>query len=111
MTTKILHFNDTIRRDINGYGGIEDLKVTALKGYQDGNYNSVARVLTSGNTDEVLRNSYSLTNSIDTFWGDNADVSCYNPKCRSTSVGDLILIGIEVHIVGPYGFDYLCEVK
>jgi len=111
MEAKILHFNDTIRRDINGAGSRLELKSLAFEGYLNLGYNTVARVLVSGNTDEILRNSFKLTNSFDDFWGNNADVTCYNPKCRSTSVGDLIQVGNEIHIVASAGFEYLCDVK
>ena len=54
-------------------------------------------------TKEKLERAYMLTNSIDAAWYTNEEVVYMGPTkaCRSTSVGDMVLIGTK---------KYKCEV-
>ena len=54
-------------------------------------------------TKEKLERAYMLTNSIDAAWYTNEEVVYMGPEksCRSTSVGDMVLIGTK---------KYKCEV-
>ena len=46
-------------------------------------------------TEEKLEEAFMLTNSIDNAWWDNKEVTAMFPDktCRSTSVGDMVLVG------------------
>jgi len=45
--------------------------------------------------EEKLEEAFMLTNSIDNAWWDNKEVTAMFPEktCRSTSVGDMMLVG------------------
>ena len=64
-------------------------------------FNYVAEVDTN-NKD----NAYILTNSINSYWGDNKKVEAYG-KNRSTSVGDVMVTEDGIYAVGMSGFKLL----
>ena len=59
-------------------------------------------------TSEKLERAFMLTNSIDDFWGNNKGVTkmfgSADGGCRSTMVGDMVLIGKEKFKVEPMGW-------
>lgn len=57
-------------------------------------------------TPEKLEVAFMKTNSVDDFWGNNEGVTKMfdGPGCRSTSVGDMVLIGTEKFKVEPMGW-------
>ena len=51
---------------------------------------------------------FEVTNSIDCFWGENEGVDLYGNAvngCRSTSVGDLVMIDNQAYVVAFAGFE------
>lgn len=71
-------------------------------------YNRVARLEIDVETvEEALNKAYELTNHIDQDWKLNKEVTSYlYEKNRSTSVGDVFMIGAGTHyVVAPFGFD------
>ena len=56
--------------------------------------------------EEKLDIAYVKTNSIDEAWWDNKEVTAMFPNktCRSTTVGDMILIGNVKYKCEPVGF-------
>ena len=76
--------------DINDYGLVAEV-------FADKNYVADAA---------ILENAYALTNSIDDAWFDiNEDVLKAYGQFRSTSVGDLVLIGNNMYVVAMCGFE------
>ena len=71
-----------------------------------GNSNTVAFVLVEKNmTDtEKLETAFKLTNSIDTAWWLNENVEPLTKGTRSTSVGDMVLIGTTKYKCEPMGW-------
>ena len=71
------------------------------------NYIPVALVEADHN-EEVWR----LTNSIDSYWGENAGVTMFKDKCRSTMTGDVFLCldTMEYHRVEFCGFSLVSPV-
>jgi len=67
--------------------------------------------------DFTLDDAYRLTNSIDGYWGDNKECHMMKERCRSTSVGDVIMKvvrfsredGREYHAVDRCGFSLIPE--
>ena len=64
-------------------------------------------------TDEMLEKAFMLTNSIESAWWTNKDVTkMFNGKsCRSTSVGDMVLIGTEKYKCEAAGWSKLAWTK
>ena len=64
---------------------------------------NLAKTLT---TDEMLEKAFMLTNSIESAWWNNKDVTkMFDGKsCRSTSVGDMVLIGNNKYMCDPAGW-------
>lgn len=54
----------------------------------------------------MLGRAFQLTNHIDQEWWLNEDVTLVK-ESRSTSVGDILIIGNETYIVEPVGYRYL----
>lgn len=58
--------------------------------------------------DGWLERAFELTNHIDRAWTDNAGVTVANDKPqRSTSVGDVIVLGESAYVVAGVGFEAL----
>ena len=51
--------------------------------------------------------AFMLTNSIEDGWWNNKDVTAMFPNdgCRSTSVGDQVLVGNTKYVCSPYGWE------
>ena len=64
-------------------------------------------------TDEMLEKAFMLTNSIESAWWTNKDVTKMFPdkSCRSTSVGDMVLIGNEKYLCEAAGWSKLAWTK
>ena len=64
-------------------------------------------------TDEMLEKAFMLTNSIESAWWTNKGVTkMFNGKsCRSTSVGDMVLIGNEKYKCEAAGWSKLAWTK
>jgi len=55
-----------------------------------------------------LERAFSATNHIDSDWSENADVQVMTAeRCRSTSVGDLVLRDGSTFVVDKFGFSEL----
>ena len=58
-------------------------------------------------TDEKLEYAFMKPNSIDDAWWNNKEVTAMFPNegCRSTSVGDQVLVGNTKYECSPYGWE------
>ena len=56
--------------------------------------------------DQKLETAFRLTNSINHAWWENEDVTPMFPEqgCRSTSVGDMVLVGTEKYVCASIGW-------
>ena len=80
-------------------------KLSAVyKAIEQGHYLKVASVPIDN-----LEVAFKLTNSIDSYWADNPDLTIYKEKLRSTSVGDVMSINKELYLVSSIGFTKLSE--
>ena len=89
------------------YMNDEDRKETILKALDVGKYETVASPSIGGSTTDILNEAYRLTNSVDYPWYENKDIGVSEIAvlgCRSTSVGDVIIVHGEKHYVHNYGF-------
>ena len=59
----------------------------------------------SATVDQKLELAFRLTNSIEYAWWENEEVTPMFPEqgCRSTSVGDMVLIGTEKYVCENMG--------
>lgn len=57
--------------------------------------------------DDKLNFAFERTNHIDQDWGLNESVTTHTPERRSTSVGDVLVMGNEVYLVAPVGFAFV----
>ena len=64
-------------------------------------------------TDEMLEKAFMLTNSIENAWWNNKGVTVMfdGKSCRSTSVGDMVLIGTEKYKCEAAGWSKLAWTK
>lgn len=53
---------------------------------------------------DILGIAYEKTNSIDWHWAENEGIECTKESMRSTSVGDVILVGDNSYFVADIGF-------
>ena len=60
----------------------------------------------SASVNEKLELAFRLTNSIEYAWWENEEVTPMFPEqgCRSTSVGDMVLIGTEKYVCENMGW-------
>ena len=56
--------------------------------------------------DQKLETAFRLTNSINHAWWENEEVTPMFPEqgCRSTSVGDMVLVGTEKYVCASIGW-------
>jgi hypothetical protein len=91
---------------------IKSWLMDAKEEYFNREYSLVAEVMVGGTLSRVLETAYRLTNSSDKAWYKGGEDIWVDEKakkgCRSTSVGDLIVIHSDIYIVMPVGFTYLC---
>ena len=61
--------------------------------------------------DQKLETAFRLTNSVNHAWWENEGVTPMFPEqgCRSTSVGDMVLIGTEKYVCESQGWEKLNE--
>ena len=62
--------------------------------------------------DQKLETAFRLTNSVNHAWWENEGVTPMFPDkegCRSTSVGDMVLIGTEKYVCENQGWEKLNE--
>lgn len=74
------------------------------------NYIVVATPTLTCKEENVLNNLYNLTNSINTAWYENIDAKPSTKAkegCRSTSIGDLLLVDEKEYVVDSFGFTLL----
>ena len=71
---------------------------------------NLAKTLT---TDEMLEKAFMLTNSIEAAWWNNKGITkmCDGKSCRSTSTGDMVLIGNEKYLCEAAGWSKLAWTK
>ena len=67
---------------------------------------AVVEVPKSATVDQKLELAFRLTNSIEYAWWENEEVTPMFPEqgCRSTSVGDMVLIGTEKYVCENMGW-------
>ena len=87
--------SETLDALLKTYEGVESVAVI----HSDEKTSTVAFVEVSAkmSTDEKLERAFMLTNSVEDAWWNNEGVTpMFDGKgCRSTSVGDMVLIGKE----------------
>ena len=90
---------------------LNDEKVSVIHDNGPGGANNVVAFIDMPktlSTTEKLERAFMLTNSIDDFWGNNKGVTkmfgSADGGCRSTMVGDMVLIGKEKFKVEPMGW-------
>lgn len=79
----------------------------AASEFNEDNYELVASV-ECGDMPEMqaLNHSFKVTNSIDSYWGDAKDgVTVFATRCRSTSVGDILMYRGKTYAVARFGFN------
>lgn len=90
------------------YTGTDDDNLSVrLKVFTD-DYKRVASLEVDAETvEEALNKAYRLTNHIDQDWKLNNEVISYvSERNRSTSVGDVFMIGAgALYVVAPFGFN------
>lgn len=89
--------NDLQAKAIIG-GDVEAVEELASQG----RYEKVAEVASSD-----WEEAFELTNTIDSYWGENERVSDLVGQCRSTSVGDVMLMNGVARVVASCGFEEL----
>lgn len=67
-------------------------------------YRKVAEIRT-----DDLEQAYKLSNSIDYYWGENAEVTLLNEKNKSSSVGDIFVQDNKGYVVATMGFNELSQ--
>ena len=92
---------------------VKDKVAVMHSSYSDGvEPTTVAYVLVDKNLSdrEKCDKAFMLTNSIDDAWWNNKEVTAMFPNdgCRSTSVGDQVLIGNTKYECSPYGWEIVC---
>ena len=82
------------------------LEKIAVIHVEDGRPNTVAFVLVekSMTDNEKLETAFKLTNSIDTAWWLNENVEPLTKGTRSTSVGDIVVVGTTKYKCEPMGW-------
>ena len=67
---------------------------------------AMVEVSKSATVNEKLELAFRLTNSIEYAWWENEEVTPMFPEqgCRSTSVGDMVLIGTEKYVCENMGW-------
>ncbi len=106
----VKHLSDDKFRDINCVGADEARLELALKFYKEAHYKTVCNLELGGTLSSVLDQAYMLTNSIDSAWYENSDILVEenaSKGCRSTSIGDIIIVAHEVYVVVGAGFKHL----
>ena len=87
-------------------GGVE--KVAVIHSAFDEDAHTVAFVECPGGmtTDEKLEFAFMKTNSIEDGWWNNKEVTKMfdGDGCRSTSVGDMVLVGTEKSLCDKFGW-------
>lgn len=53
---------------------------------------------------DYLQEAYQLTNTLEILWTENEGVTPLVDKARSTSIGDVLVIEGQAHIVNDFGF-------
>ena len=83
-----------------------DRKETILGALAQHKYKTVASPMLGGSTTDILNDAYRITNSVDYAWYDNPESSPMfeGEGCRSTNIGDVIIVHGERHYVHNYGF-------
>ena len=83
-------------------------KVTVIHAAEDGAPTTVAfvEVKKDATTTEKLETAFMKTNSITDAWWNNEDVTKIfgGATCRSTSVGDMVLVGTDKYKCEPTGW-------
>lgn len=96
--------SNTIKSSSNDHKRIE----LAFHFYKNAKYKSVAELELGGSLSSVLKQTLKITNK--KCWYENPDI-LVNPNikdgCRSTSVGDIIIVAHEVYVVMADEFKHL----
>ena len=108
MLTYVKHFNDfnnsidfSLLRTSK-----EKIEFTSNLIKQD-SFDTVAIITSSGTISDILAEAWRLTNTIDEPWFKNQNISVaekYQNSCRSSSIGDIIVIGNDTYIIDTIGF-------
>jgi hypothetical protein len=90
------------------YVGTDEEKASVKSNIFTEEYDRVANLEIDAETiEEALNKAYKLTNHIDQDWKLNKEVKSYlRERNRSTSVGDVFMVGAGTHyVVAQFGFD------
>lgn len=110
ITIKHANYDDREFRDLISVYRDDKLK-DIVKDNLD-KYKTVASPMLGGSLNDILNDSYRITNSVMEAWYSNEEA---NPTeeaaqgCRSTSVGDIIIVHGERYLVNGAGFICLEE--
>lgn len=110
MTIEIYHINtDIIRNNLDEktkelyFSATGFADKSAIKELLNTNmYRKVAEI----NTND-LEEAYKLSNSIDDYWGNNPEVTLFNEKNKSSSIGDIFVQDNKAYVVATMGFEKL----
>lgn len=73
--------------------------------WPDSRFQHVARVDTGERTlEQSLEWAFRSTNSVDSHWSENGYVTTFCPQSRSSSVGDIFVVGNEFWYCEAVGF-------
>ena len=88
------------------YEGVENVAVIHAAFDETPHTVALVEVSKALSTDEKLEKAFMLTNSINDAWYNNKEITKMfeGAGCRSTMVGDMVLIGKEKFKVEPMGW-------
>ena len=91
---------------IKTYDGVENVAVIHAAFDETPHTVALVEVSKALSIDEKLEKAFMLTNSINDAWYNNMEVSMMfdGRSCRSTSVGDMVLVGTEKYLCEPAGW-------
>ena len=78
--------------------------------YSNAEYSTVVDLELGGSLSSILEQAFRLTNSVDQDWFENPDILVDEniaKGCRSTSIGDIIIVEHDAYVVIGAGFKYL----
>jgi len=91
---------------IKTYEGVETVSVIHSAFDETPHVVAMIEVSSAMSTTEKLERAFMLTNSVNDAWWNNEGVTPMFPEkgCRSTSVGDMVLVGKEKYLCDSSGW-------
>jgi len=91
------------------YGGVETVSVIHSAFDETPAVVAMVEVSSKLSTESKLERAFMLTNSVNDAWWNNEGVTPVFPEkgCRSTSVGDMVLIGTEKYKCDSSGWSLI----